>query len=347
MNGEHLIFLISQPRAGSTMLQRIFAAHSEIATASEPWVMLHPIYALRSAGHTAEYNAGLAHSALQIFLSQTEQPTVVYDEALRAFAQVLYGSQLTKSGKRYFLDKTPRYYLIISELGRIFPEAKFVFLLRNPLAVLSSILKNWIGSEWRLLAGYRHDLLTAPPALLEGAKTLGDRAIVVRYEDLVLKPEATLENVCRRLAIGFESNMIHYGAENTQHFQFGDTDTVYARAQPVSDSLNIWFDLADNSQTFRFAVEYLDVLGTELLGELGYSADALKSKLSERNVRSSTPTVPFNLVTRPRRQWSKRECIQYRTATECQQHGILAGRVRVLRWRSHNAMRRLPFVRPN
>ena len=70
--GENLIFLISQPRAGSTLLQRILAAHSQVHSVSEPWLMLHPVYALRPSGITAEYNEELARIALRDYLEQAE-----------------------------------------------------------------------------------------------------------------------------------------------------------------------------------------------------------------------------------------------------------------------------------
>ena len=47
---ENLILMISPPRAGSTMLQRILGSHSDIHTVSEPWLVLHPLYALRPEG---------------------------------------------------------------------------------------------------------------------------------------------------------------------------------------------------------------------------------------------------------------------------------------------------------
>jgi len=52
--GENMIFLISQPRAGSTLSQRMLGSHPDIYTVSEPWLMLHPLYPLRSEGHQAE-----------------------------------------------------------------------------------------------------------------------------------------------------------------------------------------------------------------------------------------------------------------------------------------------------
>ena len=57
---QDLIFLISQQRAGSTLLQRILGGHPEVHTTAETWLMLHPIYALREQGsdnpHTWEFD---------------------------------------------------------------------------------------------------------------------------------------------------------------------------------------------------------------------------------------------------------------------------------------------------
>jgi hypothetical protein len=39
------LFLLSLPRSGSTLAQRILAAHAGIATTSEPWILLPYLYA--------------------------------------------------------------------------------------------------------------------------------------------------------------------------------------------------------------------------------------------------------------------------------------------------------------
>ena len=58
--GHDLIFLISQPRSGSTLLQRMLAGHSWIQTSAETWLMLHPAYGLRHQGIQTDYRAGWA-----------------------------------------------------------------------------------------------------------------------------------------------------------------------------------------------------------------------------------------------------------------------------------------------
>lgn len=59
MTDKNLIFLISLPRSGSTLTQKILGAHSAIYTRSEPWIMLNPLYSLKQEGIDAIYNKQL------------------------------------------------------------------------------------------------------------------------------------------------------------------------------------------------------------------------------------------------------------------------------------------------
>ena len=69
--GENLIFLISLPRSGSTMLQRVLVGHSEIESSAEPWLMLPLVYSRRENGITAEYGGDWARLATDEFLGIT------------------------------------------------------------------------------------------------------------------------------------------------------------------------------------------------------------------------------------------------------------------------------------
>jgi hypothetical protein len=180
--GENLIFLISQPRAGSTLLQRILNGHSDIHTTAEPWIMLHPLYALKKNGLIAEFDSNLARQGLEDFISQVPERQELYFKALRHMGCTLYNRMLEVSGKRFFLDKTPRYYLIIPELKKVFPKAKFIFLLRNPLAVLSSTLKIWFQNNPEILQKSPNylDIIQGPSHLIQGIQLLKEDALVVK-----------------------------------------------------------------------------------------------------------------------------------------------------------------------
>ena len=55
----------------------------------------------------------------------------------------------------YFLDKTPRYYLILKELEQVFPDAKFIFLFRNPVQIYASMLSTWGKDTFKVFFKYR------------------------------------------------------------------------------------------------------------------------------------------------------------------------------------------------
>ena len=126
-HGENLIFAISQPRAGSTLLQKVLGAHPKIHTVSEPWIALHPLFALRATGTSAVYDSALAREATQQFLSGLPERDEAYWEGVRLMLNHLYGRALGAARKPIFLDKTPRYYFVIPELRRVFPRARFLF----------------------------------------------------------------------------------------------------------------------------------------------------------------------------------------------------------------------------
>jgi hypothetical protein len=284
LTGKNLIFLISQPRAGSTMTQRILGSHSTIHTTTEPWVMLYPIYALRRDEHQANYNALWAWVNTGQFLETLPNGQEEYRMAIRYMGAYLYSRALANSNKRYFLDKTPRYYFIIPELAEIYPEAKYIILLRNPLAVLCSMINAWILKTWRkgnwfALAEFRYDLLEAPQRLLDGIETLGEKAVVIRYEDLVHRPDQEIAQLCAALKIDFEPEMVQYGRQNLPRWPVGDQDGVYQHPSPQSARIDGWVQSLAHPQVWRLARDYLHRLGPKTIDEMGYSYETLNDTL--------------------------------------------------------------------
>jgi hypothetical protein len=297
-DGSNLIFLISQPRSGSTMLQRILGSHPQIHTVAEPWIMLHPIYAMRSKGIFAEYDSSLAYQALQEFWKELPKGREDYLNGLREMADHLYSRALYGTGKSYFLDKTPRYYLIIEELGELFSEAKFVFLLRNPMAVLSSIMHTWVNSHLLNLHNYKGDLLVAPYCILNGIDRLGDRANVIHYENLVKTPRKEVRDLCKAIDLPFQTQMINYGGKGFPDWSFGDSYEVNVRESPTSANVEKWVSHISNPQIWRLCKEYLSALSSPIVERIGYSySDVLDILQRNRPCRASLiNTFSFNFL---------------------------------------------------
>jgi len=292
--GENLIFLISQPRAGSTLLQRMLGSHPEIHTLSEPWLMLPPLFGLKTDGVQAGYEWQLGRNALDDLLKNVPEGEELYFEGVRAMAGVLYNRLINLSGKSLFLDKTPRYYLILPELKRAFPKAKFIFIWRNPLSVLSSMLENWYGNNpQNLRSGYNFmDLSEAPGKILDGLGLLKEQAFTLHYEELVTRPEAELEKLCQFLNLSFDPQMIEYGRGGQLKGRYGDQGNINQKVRPEATSLEKWQShLLSNPAMRQFAVEYLTRLGSALLGEMGYKYDQLLSALEAKTIPALKPAL--------------------------------------------------------
>lgn len=326
--GQNLIFLISQPRAGSTMLQRILGGHPDIHTVSEPWLMLHPFYALRAEGYITEYNEQPARVAVEGFLRLLPGGRDDYVESLRRAYTYLYQQALAQSGKLYFLDKTPRYYFVIDELYETFPEAHYIILLRNPLAVLCSTLNKWIKKDskerWFRLYERRHDLIRAPGLLLGGIGLLGKRCIVIHYEDFVKDPGGRLQQICEILGIPFTLEIIEYGLQDLPLWRHGDQGYVYQHTRPVSLAADKWIQQLEDPQVWRLAHDYLQLLGVETVEQMGYAYRELRQVLqahrpSRNDLRLTFPLA--NLFKKPVKERRKWEWYVLRLSRSLQQRG--------------------------
>src|SRR5688500_4040200 len=133
-SGKNLVFLLSTPRSGSTLLGAMLANHARLYCPNEPWVLLN-LYGLFDGkpGDGGSPNESLATVALRELLSEKQ-----FYQAAQAFALSVYNQKLEQQRKHIFVDKTPRYYQGLDFLEQLFPEAKKVRLLRNPFDVAAS-----------------------------------------------------------------------------------------------------------------------------------------------------------------------------------------------------------------
>ena len=295
-NGDGLIFLLSQPRSGSTMLQRMLGGHPDVHTVAEPWLMLTPFH--------ARWKGKDLHESLDLdwvhreFLSNIPRGEDEYLEGVRRMYGYIYARILEPSGKRFFLDKTPRYFWIIPELRATFPAARFLILFRNPLAVLCSMLQLWIERRWIFLREWKGDLIEAPTRLLEAVELLGERACVVHFESVVKAPEIELKRICGWLGISFAPNLIEYGNNGLPNFSVGDPNGVYRHTRPAGDRAEAWQEQIRDPQVWKLTSDYLELLGPETLTRMGYRYEELRSTLDEHrpNRARLALTLPLDYV---------------------------------------------------
>lgn len=281
MRDDQLIFMISLPRSGSTLLQKILGGHKDIYTRSEPWLMLHPLYALKKEGIQARYSANLAVDGLNDFVMNLPgDGEVCYYSGLSRFYLSLYQPYLLQSGRKRFLDKTPRYYEVFDELQKTFPNAKYIILRRNPLAVLASILNTWVQGNYSSLRGYKCDLHQGASFLqrdFSGYKNTH----VIKYESLTLAPELETQKLFDFLELPNQPDCIEYGANASEQWVYGDPKTVYQKSRPDPDLINAWHGQLSSGNDRKIISDYLEWLGKTGFEKMGYDFQAATDAISK------------------------------------------------------------------
>lgn len=304
--GENLIFIISQPRSGSTLLQRILFGHPDIQTSAETWLMLHPVYGMRTSGITAEYDSCFAREGVYEFLQNYTRGPEVYLDAIREWARVIYQDALQKHGKRFFVDKTPRYFFIIPELYQLFPNAKFIFLLRNPMAVLASELKTYVKGDWPILGVFNADLVSAPKRILSGIQLIGGNGTVIHYEKFVSDPETSIRSLCDYLGLEFHEGMLDYSNTPKPVGKYNDTVGIDQHTKPDDGGTERWKTMINDDQLLHFAQNYLACLGPDIMTGLGYDYQDVYKVLHSRSL-STKGLYPWAIAIQPKALWTRRQ----------------------------------------
>ena len=271
------LFLFSLPRSGSTLAQRILAAHKPIATASEPWILLPYLYTLREHGVYAEYSHRVLVQAVEDFCAVLPNGRNDYVAEVRKLALRLYG-KASADDARYFLDKTPRYHLISDEIVSTFPDGKYIFLWRNPLAVVASIMETWASGKWNLYR-FKVDLFDGIENLTNTYERYEDEAYAVRYEELITKSEESWAGVFSYLDLSFDRSALRRFGNVELTGKWGDHSGTQKYTGVSVDPLEGWKRTLNNPVRKAWCRRYLRWIGRDRLALMGYELDGLIADL--------------------------------------------------------------------
>jgi hypothetical protein len=239
---SNVLFVIGSPRSGSTLLARMIGSHSQIYGRGEP----HMLTPLAHLGYYAKvdkapYDAILAAESMREFVAELPGGEQDYIDACRAYADTLYLRMLAKKpGKRFFLDKTPAYALVLDFIAKIYPDAKYVVLTRHPLAVFSSFAESFFDSDYQAAHDYNPITERYVPAI---AKFLRQRPVAIHqvvYERMVADPETTLKGVFEFLGVTHEPGAVDYGKHEYGETGLGDPIGVGKHSRPTTASIDKW-----------------------------------------------------------------------------------------------------------
>jgi hypothetical protein len=270
------IFLLSLPRSGSTLVQRVIGAHAGVSTASEPWILLPLLGPLQPEMTMQDAWQEAVALAVEDFTKALPGGQDEYLEATRDLALRLY-ERSSAPGSRFFLDKTPHYYLVVDLILRAFPDARFVFLWRNPLSILSSLVETFGDGRWRM-ARYRLQLFHGLHDLVRSYDAHRDRVHAVRFEDL-LAGEDAWRDMMAYIGVDFAPDALTRFSEVKLGGRMQDPTGTKRYKTLSSEPVDKWRATIGNPVRIAWCRRYLHWLGPERLATMGYDLDELLAQL--------------------------------------------------------------------
>ncbi len=226
------IFVTGHPHSGTTLVQLLLAAHSNLSSGPETHFFSYVLNSEKVLDTRV-----VAASELDVILERLSQKPGIQiglelQKGLRASAQRgnLSTANLLDAVMRSFatrfdgqpsrwVEKTPRHSEHIADILEHFPDASIFYLIRDPRDALSKKIDhtdfahpgirlnriNEKADRWRTTVSRTLDFVQEEK-----------RCKVVRYEDIVVDPERTVQGMVSFVSEDFEKEML---TEFSKHYE--------------------------------------------------------------------------------------------------------------------------------
>jgi hypothetical protein len=244
-------FVVGAERSGTTVFRLMLDSHPELSVCPEFEYVVDPLAGRDDLPSAEEFRDKLASDWVFLVNDFNVDPSLSYVDLASSFLS----QHQRRSGGRMVGAVVHRNF---DQLSRIWPDARYIHLVRDPRDVARSVVNmGWAGNVWHGVERW-----IEAEQIWDSLRTSLDpsRFLNVKYEELVLEPEATLRSVCDFLGTQFSSEMLHYPGQTS--YQAPDASLVeqWRRKQTTREI----------SLVEAKAGELMRARGYSLYGEKGY-----------------------------------------------------------------------------
>jgi|GEM_PF-4135193 len=198
-DGARPVFIVGMPRSGTTLLEQMLSRHPALAAGGESLALQSILFRELPQRLGGEFPDCLGAATPADWAWAAER--------------YLASTAERRGQSAVFTDKLPANFLLVGPILKMFPGARVLNLMRDPLdTCLSCYLTDFAhGHSYAATLddlGHHYGLYRALMAHWHG---LGDRRLLdVSYERLVLDPESTLRDVLDRCGLDWHPDCLNF-----------------------------------------------------------------------------------------------------------------------------------------
>jgi hypothetical protein len=268
-------FIVGSGRSGTTLLRALLDAHPQLAIPPESYFIVTlarradryeteggfdaAMFCDDVAGHQRFARWGLPEQAMRDAVAAAAPAD--FPAAIRA----VFGAYAAQQNKPRYADKTPKYVKDMARLTDLFPEARFVHIVRDGRDVVLSFQSLTWGPDAAIEAALRwRNWVELGQAV--GNELGQDKYMEVRYEELVADAPAVLQDVCSFLSLDYSDQMLSYTEHADQIIEANYFPEGHSRIRmPPTKGLRDWRTEMSQEDLVKF-----ELVAGDLLGRLGY-----------------------------------------------------------------------------
>ncbi|CAG9933564.1 sulfotransferase family protein [Candidatus Nitrotoga arctica] len=244
-------FIVGTGRCGTTMLAQMLNSHSMICVPHELQILFEysnngaRLYEIFKEKMNENFGSGDFIDLIETrcphkfheyfdyrnFFEKQQYPIRSLKELVNSF----YSEIAETKHKKIFIEQTPWYGQRIDILNELFPDAKYIHMVRDGRDVAVSFARtpwwhNDIGQNLERWHTEVRQIIDLSNKILNP-----NQMLQVRYEDFVEQPEVELRRICEHLGVNFEYAML----DTATYVDYGLYSILNAR-NVSSAALNEW-----------------------------------------------------------------------------------------------------------
>lgn len=267
-------FIIGCQRSGTTLLRLILNAHSNIAIPEEGTFWMPLLRRYKNDPYKNIPNKDLKNILNYIvknnqFKLWCIDPSPLIEKilnlrncSLKNLMEMFYVYYASTQNKGIWGDKTPSFFRMIPVLHKLFPEARFIHIVRDGRDLylswkkMHSLMKfiSLSAIEWKYKVNEIRKNLSKIPF---------EKSMELKYEDLVREPQNVLKKICDFLRIDYEDKILNFWEKSHKYIGKHHSELIF---RPISSKS---VGKYKKELSYRNLRKY-EILAQDLLKKCGY-----------------------------------------------------------------------------